>query len=148
MPEMQTVADKIIPPDPQAGLKRLSSILEIRQQQQNLQTGQYQQQQAQAESKQAQQRSGELQAVQQLVINGGKSGEFDGPDGKLDRLKMADAISRVAPTYGGEIATQALSQANEIVQNQRAHQALTMDRKKEIEAWQAADQNARPWVWL
>jgi len=26
--------------------------------------------------------------------------------------------------------------------------AQTMDRKKEIEAWQAADQNARPWVWL
>jgi 3-isopropylmalate/(R)-2-methylmalate dehydratase small subunit len=24
----------------------------------------------------------------------------------------------------------------------------TMSRKKEIEAWQAADQNARPWVWL
>ena len=23
----------------------------------------------------------------------------------------------------------------------------TMSRKKEIEAWQAADQNARPWVW-
>jgi len=26
--------------------------------------------------------------------------------------------------------------------------AQTMDRREEIEAWQAADQTARPWVWL
>ena len=26
--------------------------------------------------------------------------------------------------------------------------AQTMDRKEEIEAWQAADQTARPWIWL
>lgn len=132
MPEMTPVADKIIPPDQNAGIGRLSSILQLKQQQQNLQTGQYQQEQAQAESKQAQQRSGELQAAQQLVLNGAKSKEFLGPDGKLDRQRMADAITTVAPTYGQTVATQLLSQANEIVANQQAHQSLTMDRKKEI----------------
>lgn len=134
MPEMTPVADKIVPPDPQAGMKMLSSVLALRQQQQNLQTGQYQQQSAAAIAGQDQQRNMELKAAQALVLNGAKSGQYTTPDGTLDRMRMADDIVKVAPVYGKEVSSTLLSQANEIVSNKAAQQALTTDQKKELGA--------------
>jgi hypothetical protein len=132
MPDMTPVANQINPPDPQKGINTFSGILGIQQQRQALQTGQYQQQTAAATASQAGQRDKELKAAQAISLNGAKSGAYTNPDGTLNRQKMADDITGVAPTYGGEVSTQLLSQANEIVANQNAHQNLTLSRKKEI----------------
>lgn len=132
MPEMIPVATQIRPPDPQAGINAYAGILGLQQQKQALQTGQYLQQSASAEAQQAQQKNKELQAAQQLAFNGAKSGQYDDGEGGLDRQKLADDISKVAPTYGQQISTSLLSQANEIVANKTAHQALTLSQKKEM----------------
>src|SRR6266404_3903357 len=132
MPDMIPVGNTIIPPDPMKGINTLSGIIGIQQQKQALQTGQYQQATAQAEAQQAQQKNRELQAAQALSIQGAKSGAYTNPDGTFNRQKMANDITQVAPTYGQPVATQLLSQANEVVANQQAHQKLTVDRKAEI----------------
>lgn len=132
MPDMIPVGNTIIPPDPMKGINSLSGIIGIQQQKQALQTGQYQQATAQADAQQAQQKNRELQAAQALSLQGAKSGAYTNPDGTFNRQKMADDITKVAPTYGQPVATQLLSQANEVVANQQAHQKLTMDRKTEI----------------
>lgn len=119
-------------PNPQQGMQALSGILGIKQAQQNLQTGAYTQATAQAQSQQEQQKNQELQAAQQLALQGAKSGKYTNPDGTLNRQKMADDITTVAPTYGQERSTQLLSQANEVVQNQQAHQALSADQQKQM----------------
>jgi hypothetical protein len=126
------VAAQIQPPDPQKGLGLLSSIIGVQQQRQNLQTGQYQQATAQAESQQAQQKNRELQAAQQLTINGAKSGQYDDGEGGIDRQKLSNDLLKVAPTYGQPIMSSLLSQANEIVQNKRAHQALSQEQQGQM----------------
>ena len=132
MPDMTPIATQIRPPDPQAGINAYSGILGLQQQKQALQTGAIQQQTASAESQQAQQRNKELQAAQQLAFNGAKSGQYDDGQGGVDRQKLADDITKVAPTYGQQIASSLLSQANEIVANKQAHQNLTLSQKKEM----------------
>jgi hypothetical protein len=133
MPDsIQPVGAQVQPLDFSKGIGTLSSILGLQQQQQNLQTGQINQATAQAESQQAQQKNAELQKAEAISLNGAKSGRYTNPDGSLNRQKMADDISTVAPTYGNAYATQLLSQANEVVQNQQAHQNLTIAQKKEI----------------
>lgn len=127
---MTPLGNTFRPPDPSAGVDRLSSILGLAQQKQNLQTGQYTQQTAQAESKLAQQKQGELKAAQQLAIAGAKSGDYTLPDGSLNRQKMADDITKVAPTFGNEMASTLLSQANEVVHNQQAHQAMSRSQQE------------------
>lgn len=124
MPDMTPVATMIKPPDPNQGIGTLSGIIGLQQQQQNLQTGQYQQATAQAESQQAQQKNAEMQKVSALMqsVHGGG---YRKSDGTLDRQKFADDVSTVAPAYGQTIASSALSQANEVVSNQKAKQDLT-----------------------
>jgi hypothetical protein len=129
---MTPVASQIQPPNPMQGINAYSGILGIQQQQQQLQTGQYAQQSAQANATQDQQKSQELQAAQALVKNGVDSGKYTKDDGTLDRQSMADDITKVAPTYGQDVAGKLLSQANEVVSNRRAVQDLTVDRKKEM----------------
>jgi hypothetical protein len=118
------VAAQIRPPDPSQGINSLSGVLGLKQQQQALQTGQYQQATAQAESQQAQQKNNELQKVGALMqsVHGGG---YRQTDGSLDRQKLADDISIAAPVYGQPQAASLLSQANEIVSNQKAKQDLT-----------------------
>lgn len=132
MPDLTPVATQIRPPDPSAGINAYAGILGLQQQKQNLQTGAFQQQTASAEADQAQQRNKELQAAQQLVINGAKSGQYDDGQGGVDRQKLSDDLLKVAPTYGQPIIGALLSQANEIVANKTAHQALTLSQKKEM----------------
>lgn len=125
MPDgIQPVGAMIQPPNPSQGINTLSGIIGLKQQQQQLQTGQYQQATAQADSQQAQQKNAELSkvgALMQNVHNGG----YRKSDGTLDRQKFADDISTVAPVYGQGQASSILSQANEIVSNQKAKQDLT-----------------------
>ena len=132
MPDMVPVATQIQPPNPQAGINAYAGILGLQQQKQALQTGALQQQAVGAEAQQAQQRNKELQAAQQLMINGAKSGQYDDGQGGLDRQRLADDITKVAPTYGQQISSSLLSQANEIVANKQAHQNLTVSQKKEM----------------
>ena len=133
MPDMiSPVGTMIKPPDPMQGINTLSGIYGIQQQRQQLQTGAYQQQTAQAEAQQSQQKNQELAAAQQVALNGAKSGKYTKPDGTFDRMGLADDIMHAAPTYGSQAATPLLSQANEIVANQQAHQNLTASRKQEI----------------
>lgn len=112
----------------------LSKWLGIRQQQQALQTGAYAQAEAGAQAQQALQKNAELQKAQAIALQGAASGQFTDAEGNLDRRKMADAISRVAPTYGNEYAGRFLTQANEVVQNQQALQALNDDQRKALGA--------------
>lgn len=125
MPDMTPVGNTIIPPNPQTGIQTMSGILGLKQQQQALQTGQFTQQTAQADAQQAQQKNAELQKAQSLALDGARSGRYTKPDGSLDRQKFADDISTVAPTYGQGVASSLLSQANEVIQNTRAHQDLS-----------------------
>lgn len=132
MPEMTPMGNQVIPPDPQKGIGLMSSILGVQQQRQNLQTGQIQQATAQAESTQKQQQSNELQAAQTLAKNGTQSGAYTNPDGSFNRQRMADDISKVAPTYGQSISNQLLSGANEVVNNKRALQGLNQDQQTQF----------------
>ncbi len=135
MPDMTPVGSMYPPANP---LSTLSAIYGIQQQrigvqqaQQNLQTGQYTQASAQANASQDQQKNAELKAAQQLAIQGAKSGQYSNSDGTLNRQKMADDMTAIGP-YAASNATQLLSQANEVVQNQQAHQNLTVSQKKEM----------------
>ncbi len=128
---MTPVGDHIIPPNPMTGINTLSGIIGIQQQRQALQTGQYQQQAAQAGAQQEQQKNQELQAAQALSVEGARSGKYTKEDGTFDRQRMADDLTKIGP-YALPAAGQLLSQANEIVANSQAHQALTLSRKKEI----------------
>lgn len=124
MPDMTPIGNTFNTPNPMTGINTLSGIVGLKQQQQALQTGQYNQATAQAESEQAQQKNRELQkvsALMQSVHNGG----YRKADGTLDRQKFADDITTVAPVYGQGQASSILSQANEIVSNQKAKQDLT-----------------------
>lgn len=132
--EIQPVGAMIQPPNPQAGINTLSGIIGLKQQQQTLQTGQYQQATAQADSQQAQQKNMELTKAQSIAINGAKSGAYDDGQGGLNRQKMADDILKVAPVYGQSQVSSLLSQANEVVANKQAHQNLTLSQKKEMGA--------------
>jgi hypothetical protein len=118
------VANQFKMPDPSQGIGQLSGIIGLQQQQQNLQTGQYQQATAQAESQQAQQKNNEMQKVSALM-QGVHGGGYRKADGSLDRQRLADDVSTVAPAYGQPQAASILSQANEIVSNQKAKQDLT-----------------------
>lgn len=124
MPDITPVGTLIQPPNPMTGINTLSGIVGLKQQQQALQTGQYQQATAQAESEQAQQKNAEFQKVGALMQNV-HGGGYRKNDGSFDRQKFADDVTTLAPVYGGAIASSALSQANEIVQNQKAKQELT-----------------------
>lgn len=133
MPDgIPAVGAQIRAPDPMAGINAYSGILGLKQQQQDLQTGQYQQQSASAAADQDQQKNRELKAAQTLAMNGAQSGRYAKTDGSFDRQKMADDISQVAPTYGQGIASTLLSQANEVVSNHQALQNLNEAQQKQV----------------
>jgi hypothetical protein len=141
MPDMIPVGNTIIPPNPNQGMQSLSGILGLQQQQlalkqgqQNLQTGVFQQQSAQANAQQDQQKNAELQAARQLTVKGAQSGAYTAPDGTLDRAKLADDITKAAPTYGETISNQLLSGANEMIQNKQALQKLNSDQQSQLAA--------------
>ena len=124
MDGIQPVGAMIKPVDPNQTVNTLSGIIGLKQQQQALQTGAFQQQTAQAESQQAQQKNAELQKVGALMKSV-HDGGYRSSDGTLDRQRFANDISTVAPVYGQTVASSVLSQANEIVANQKAKQELT-----------------------
>lgn len=133
MPDgIQPVGAQIQAPNPMQGINTLSGILGLQQQRQNLQTGQYQQQTAQATATQDQQRSQELQKAQAIALNGAQSGKYLKADGSLDRQKMADDISLVAPTYGQGVSGQLLSAANEVVRNKQDLQNLNVSQRAQV----------------
>jgi hypothetical protein len=105
-------------PPPQNPITTLAGIMGIKQQQQALQTGQYNQATAQAESQQAQQKNAELQAVGNLTKNA-YNPRYSNADGSFDNQAFADDVARVAPTYGQAIAKDATMRAGELYQNQQ-----------------------------
>lgn len=133
---MQPVANTGIQPDPVGSITKLlglrSAQLGLQQQQQSLETGNALQTSAQASAAQDQQKNQELQAAQKLALNGAQSGQYTNADGSFNRQKMADDISKVAPTYGQGIASTLLSQANEIVSNKQATFNLSTDKRAQI----------------
>jgi hypothetical protein len=132
MPTMTPVGQDIKPPDPHAGVGLMSSILGVRQQQQNLATGQINQNTAQADSQQAQQKNQELQAVGNLTKQAYNSGRYKKDDGSFDNSKFADDVAQVAPTYGQGVANDATSRAGEIFKNQQTIQNLDQSKRSII----------------
>jgi hypothetical protein len=125
MPEMTPIPP---PPNP---LQTLSGIMGIKQQQQALQTGQYNQATAQAESQQAQQKNAELQAVGNLTKNA-YNPRYSKPDGTFDNQAFADDVARVAPTYGQQIANDATSRAGELYKNQQTLFNLQTSKREQV----------------
>jgi hypothetical protein len=109
-------------------LSSLSSILGIKQQQQNLQTGQYQQATAQAESQQAQQKNNELQGLATFTKNAAQDPSYELPDGTPDIGKYQKGAMAVAPTYGQPVIGQMSSNFKEAVETRRTLQALSSDQ--------------------
>jgi hypothetical protein len=116
VPTMEPVASQVKPPDPNAGLGLMSSILGIQQQKQALQTGQYTQQSAQAGAQVDQQKASELQAVGNLVKNASK---YKDQNGNFDNQKFANDVATVAPVNGQGIANDATMRAGELYKNQQ-----------------------------
>jgi hypothetical protein len=121
------------------GMQTLSGLLDInskrlgiQQQQQNLETGQALQQTAQAESQQAQQKNTELAAVGNLTKSAYSSGRYQNPDGSFNNQLFANDVSRVAPTYGQQVANDATMRAGEFYQNQKTLFSLNADRRKQV----------------
>src|SRR5450755_4346302 len=83
---------------PQKGLQTLSSLISLKQQQQQLQTGQYVQASAQAEAQKNQQLMGERQRIQQMMQSGqdDQGNSIYGADGKTpDSAKVIPALGRI-----------------------------------------------------
>lgn len=130
MDSITPVGAQIQPVDMTKGLNAYSTLLGIQQQKLGIQQQQQAIQGQAATVSQEQQKNNELQKAQQIAISA-KNGNYRTPDGSLDRMKMADDLAAVGP-YAAQYSSNFLSQANEIVQNQTAHQNLTLSRKKEI----------------
>ncbi len=130
MPTMTPVATQIQPPNPQQGIGILSGILGLQQKRIGIEQQQQELIGQTAEAQQAQQRNTELQQAQQLALSA-KSGNYRTADGSLDRLKLASDISALGP-YAMQDAGQFISQANEIVANQQAHQNLSVSEQRQM----------------
>ena len=117
--------------DPMQGINMLSGVLGIQHQQVGLQQQQQELRSQTAQADQATQRNQELQTAQHLAINAVKGGQYRAQDGTLDRAALANDISQIGP-YAQENATSLLSQANEVVANQRAHQALASSEQQKM----------------
>lgn len=119
----------IQPPNPQQFLGSLSSIIGVKQQQQNLQTGLLRQGEQQAETQQAQQRNSELQALAQYTRNASQDPSYQNGDGSLNVDKFQRGAMAVAPTYGQAYIGQATSNANGAVENRSSLLKLTGDQR-------------------
>lgn len=125
MPTMTPVANQVIPPNPGAGLDMYSKILGLQQQRQAI-AGQA------AEVSQEQQKNQELQQAQSLSLSVRK-GAYRNPDGSLNRQKLANDISSLGP-YAQDMASSLISQSNEMVANQQAHQNLNRSQQQQMGA--------------
>jgi len=108
MPDMTPVANQIIPPNPQAGINTFSALLQLQQQRQALQTGQYQQQSAQAGATIAQQTAKENQALAQLIsdpVGHGIANEDGTPTEKAKNIYMQAAPTTWAKHYDDLVST-------------------------------------------
>jgi hypothetical protein len=92
------------PPNPGQSLQTWAGILGIKQQQQQLQTGQYVQQQEQAGAQSQQEQMSERQKLQQQV----QSGSFGDPESDGYAQKVADWARGNLPLIGNTVAQQAL----------------------------------------
>lgn len=123
MPDsIPAVGAEIQPPN---SLGAFSQALGIKQQMQNLQTGQ-------AKMQQAQQENQELQALHQYTANAMKDPAFRNQDGSLNVEKFQQGAEAVAPTYGQPYIGQATQNANEGIQNRKALLDLSNDQRKTI----------------
>lgn len=121
MPDMiAPVGAMVQPPNPQQGLGLLSSLIDLRQRQQTLQTGQYLQQTAQAQAQQAQQQNSELQALGRFTANAVKDALYRNSDGGLNVQKFQQDAAAVAPVYGQAYIGQFTANANGAVDNLNA----------------------------
>ena len=132
MPDMVPVGNQIIPPNPMAGLNAYSQILELKQQQLALQTGQAQLPGIEAEAAQTQQRNQELSALQQFVSKASTDPQYHNPDGSLNVQKFQADASHVAPVYGSQYIGQMTSNANEAVRNRQSLLDLSNEQRKTI----------------
>ena len=137
MPDAITPVGTMYPP--QNPIAALSSIYGIQQQQVNLaqqkqalQTGQYQQQTAQAQSQQAQQQNTELQGLSTFAKNASKDPSYQLPDGSLDTQKFTNGALAVAPVYGPEHIGQVVSMAKESVATRKAVQDLSSEQNAQL----------------
>jgi len=133
---MTPVATQIQPPA--SGLGMLSSILQFKQQQQNLQTGQYRQQEAAAESNQAQQQNTELQAGAMFTKNAADNPAYWNEDGSLNVGKFQKGFMAVAPIYGAQYLGQMTANANGSVENRKALLNLGADQQQKAAGYFAA----------
>lgn len=137
------VATGIVPPNPQAGLNTLSSLLGIQQQRQTLQTGQYTQASAQAESQVAGQNAKEKMALAQLLQDPVGNGIVDS-DG--NPTKQAQSIvMRAAPTTGAGHYADIVSAAGKKIEFNNAVNNLRTNERTEVQntlGGVAADPNA------
>lgn len=114
------------------GLSNISSLVGIKQQQQDLQTGAAQQQSAEANASQDAQKNTELKAAQTAIYAGTQAGRYTKQDGSFDSAKASNDLLAVAPTYGGAAASGLLSNANEMVRNKQEVQKLTDTQRGSI----------------
>lgn len=143
MPDMIPVATQIQPPDPSKGLATLSSLIGIKQQQQDLQTGAYIQQKAQAGAIEAQQGAKEIQAGSKLLADPVGNGLID-EEGNPTKNAYS-IIKSVMPTSGDDRYTSLLKAAQGHVEFRNSVQNLSQNEQGYISsrlAGIAADPNA------
>jgi hypothetical protein len=109
MDSITPVAAEIQPPNPNQSLQTWAGILGIKQQQQQLQTGQYVQQQEQGAAQQQQQLMSERQKLQQFMANptDSKGAKLD-PDSDNYGSQVADWARGNLPLLGNSVAQAAL----------------------------------------
>lgn len=112
------------------GLTTLSDLMNVKRQQQALQTGQYQQQSAQANAQQDQQKNQELQSLAQFTRSAAQDPAYHNPDGSLNVQKFQTDASAAAPTYGQAYIGQATSNANASIDNRKALLGLSNEQRK------------------
>lgn len=117
------------PPNALQGLNSLSSILDVQQRQQNLQTGAYRQQEAQAGASQAQQENTEKQALAQFTRGAVHDPSYLNPDGTANVQKFQQGAMAVAPVYGQSYIGQASNNFTAAVENRKALLGLTNDQR-------------------
>jgi hypothetical protein len=114
------------------GLTTLSDLMNVKRQQQALQTGVYQQQTAQANAQQDQQKNQELQSLAQFTKSAARDPAYHNPDGSLNVQKYQTDAMAAAPTYGQAYIGQMTSNANAMVDNRKALLGLSNDQRKTI----------------
>ena len=127
---MIPVGNTINPP-PNA-LSQLSGILGIRQQQQQLQTGQYQQQSAQAESEQATAKNQALLAAQNLTKNAINDPSYFNDDGTPKTDKFQRDLTAVGGIYVQPYIGQMTDNFTGAVKNRAVIQGLRADQQAQL----------------